>query len=420
MMSKRIFRALVPAMAVACWTTAYNVGTESTIQHTSDAAATDGGRSDGPPIRRDAAADAGIDSSGPSFYLGADVSRVQEEEDKGKVFYDTDGTEKDIFQILKNHGFNYVRLRAFVDPLTPEAGYDTAWVRTTTGYCDTAHTATMGARVKAAGMGFLLDLHMSDNWAEPPNQLGQPAPAVQVTPVAWQGDTLSQLVTQVQTYTNSVVTQLVAANARPDMVQIGNGIEAGMLFPLGSTSNWANLAQLINAGIAGVKAVDSSIKIMAQLGLCGDNEGTRTWVDNAILNGVTFDVLGESCYTQAQGDPSTWQANFTNLAGTYPSLSFVISEYAESFADLSGDNVADSGGCISTIGPCNVWRRATDIVFGIAEKKGLGAFVWEPTYFDELLFDDAGKTVDPTYLPNPFDGGARIQLFDQMAKAYGL
>jgi arabinogalactan endo-1,4-beta-galactosidase len=231
---------------------------------------------------------------------------------------------------------------------------------------------------------------------------------------------LSQLVTQVQTYTNSVVTQLVAANARPDMVQIGNGIEAGMLFPLGSTSNWANLAQLINAGIAGVKAVDSSIKIMAQLGLCGDNEGTRTWVDNAILNGVTFDVLGESCYTQAQGDPSTWQANFTNLAGTYPSLSFVISEYAESFADLSGDNVADSGGCISTIGPCNVWRRATDIVFGIAEKKGLGAFVWEPTYFDELLFDDAGKTVDPTYLPNPFDGGARIQLFDQMAKAYGL
>lgn len=417
MMPKRILRAFLPVMAVACWTTAYDVGSEVTPRE----ADSDAGLPDVSVPRRDASASAdseAIEASVASFSLGADVSRVQEEEDNGRQFYDTDGTEKDIFQILKNHGFSYVRLRSFVDPLASD-GYDTEWVNTTTGYCDAAHTATMGARAKAAGMGFLLDFHMSDNWAEPPSPT-MPT-AVQTTPLAWQGDTFVQLVAQVQTYTQSVVTQLIAANARPDMVQIGNGIESGMLFPQGSTSNWPNLAQLINAGIAGVKAADSRIKIMLQLGLCGDNTGTRTWVDNAMSNGVAFDVLGESCYTNVQGDPSTWQANFTDLATRYPTLSFAIAEYGEFPADLSGDNATDAGGCTATAGPCNVWRRANDIAFGIPGKRGIGAFVWEPTYFDETLFDDGGQTVDPTNLPNPFsDGGARIQIFDQIVKDYDL
>jgi len=313
-----------------------------------------------------------------------------------------------------------VRLRAFVDPLAAD-GYDTNWVGSTTGYCDTPHTATMGARVKAAGMGFLLNLHMSDTWAKG---------TAQITPPAWQGDTFSQLVADVQSYSSSVVTELVAAGARPDIVQIGNGIEDGMLLTpvpeggtgAGSTSNWANLAQLINAGIAGVKAVDGSIQIMMDLGLCGDNAGTRTWVDNAMSHGVSFDVLGESCYTNADdaGDPSTWQANFADLATRYPGLSFVISEYAEYSADLSGDKAPDAGGCTLTTGPCNVWRRANDIAHGLPGHKGIGAFVWEPTWFEATLFDDAGLTVDPTDLPNPFDGGARIQIFDQIAKDYDL
>jgi arabinogalactan endo-1,4-beta-galactosidase len=369
---------------------------------------------------------AGTDASLASYWLGADVSFVQQEEADGRLFYDTDGTQKDIFQILKNHGFNYVRLRTFVNPLASD-GYDTA-NGSATAYCDAAHTATMGARIKAAGLGFLLDFHYSDNWADPGKQC---------IPVAWQGyTTIAELETALQNYTNATITQLVAAGARPDWVEVGNEITPGMLFDIcnasglptataplvsGSTSNWTNLAGLLNAGIAGVKAVDSSINIMMHIDRGGDNAGTRTWVDNAMSHGVSFDALGESCYTNFQGDPSTWQANFADLVTRYPALSFVIAEYAEDSADLAGNSECANEGA----GPCNVWRRANDIAFGIPGKKGLGTFVWEPTEYEETLFDNQNqaKTNDPANLPNPFataDAGARIQLYDQMVTAYGL
>jgi arabinogalactan endo-1,4-beta-galactosidase len=381
-----------------------------------------------------APADSGPEAASPdaavaSYYLGADVSFVQQEEAEGRKFYDVNGTEGDIFQILKNHGFNYVRLRTFVNP-TATDGYDTAMSATTPAYCSTANTVTMAARVKAAGMGLLIDFHYSDNWADPGKQC---------VPVAWQGyTTITDLAGALQTYTNSVITALVAGNARPDMVQIGNEITPGMLLDIcdstgapttakplvtGSNStNFDNLGALLNAGIAGVKAVDSSIKIMLHIDRGGDNATSKWWVNGVMGQGVNFDVLGESCYTAYanQGDPANWQANFAQLVTQFPTLSFVVAEYAEDSVDLAGNTE-----CASSTGPCNVWRRANDVAFGIPNKKGLGAFVWEPTEYDETLFDNqnTAKTNDPTNLPNPFataDAGARIQLYDQMATAYGL
>src|SRR5580658_7698819 len=124
------------ATANACTTSSYTVGER--------------GASDASPGRGDAVASTDGSKSGsePEFFLGADVSFVQQEEDEGRLFYDVDGTQKDIFQILKNHGFNYLRLRTFVDPLAA-GGYDTVITPpSTTAYCDADHTVTMGARVK--------------------------------------------------------------------------------------------------------------------------------------------------------------------------------------------------------------------------------------------------------------------------------
>jgi arabinogalactan endo-1,4-beta-galactosidase len=351
----------------------------------------------------------GQDAAAASFFLGADVSFVQQEEAEGRVFYDVDGTAGDIFQILKNHGFTYVRLRTFVDP-TASDGYDTA-NGTTTAYCDTAHTVTMGARVKAAGMGLILDFHMSDTWADPGHQ---------VIPLAWQSDTFAELTTQVQTYTNSVVAAMVAGNARPDIVQVGNEITPGMLLPQGSNSTvagWVNLGTLLKAGIAGVKAVDSTIKIMMHIDRGGDNPKTTWWVNGAMTNNVPFDILGESCYTNYQGDPSTWKANLDSLPATYPNLEFMIAEYDEDSADLAGNSECKAEGT----GPCNVWRTANDIAFGIPNKKGIGTLIWEPTEYEESLFQNTNDAVtNATALPNPFGTGARIQLYDQMVTAYGL
>ncbi len=200
--------------------------------------------------------------------IGADITWVQAAEGRGASY--SDGTKRDIFELLKAHGFNYIRLRTFVDPKAAD-GYDPQ-----NGYADLAHTIAFGKRIKAAGLGFLLDFHYSDNWADP---------AKQCVPVAWQGfKTISELAGALQAYTSDAISQLIAGGARPDMVQIGNEITPGMLLhvcdgdghPTGSNqitgaiSNWSNLGALLKAGVKGVKDVDAGIQIMLHIDRGGD------------------------------------------------------------------------------------------------------------------------------------------------------
>ena len=85
-----------------------------------------------------------------------------------------------LLAILKAHGFNYIRLRTFVDPRAAD-GYDKQ-----NGYGGIDPTVAFGKQVKDAGMGLLIDFHYADNWADPGKQC---------VPPAWQGyTTIAQLV----------------------------------------------------------------------------------------------------------------------------------------------------------------------------------------------------------------------------------
>jgi arabinogalactan endo-1,4-beta-galactosidase len=319
----------------------------------------------------------------PSFMVGADISAVPAAEASG-VKYSDNGAQKDILRILKDHGFNYIRLRLFVQP-TNAGGYSRQ------GYCDLPHTIAMAKRVKAAGMGFLLDFHYSDTWADPGKQ---------TKPLAWRELPFDQLVQTVHDYTKDVIAQLKAAGGEPDMVQIGNEITPGMLLntlpgargggaravstqPEGSTRNWNNLAALLKAGIAGVKEVDPRILIMLHIDKGGDNAATRRWVDAALAHGVAFDVLGESCYTQWQGTPASWKANFEDLAARYPQLSFMVAELAKEVTE------------------------ANEMMHDMPNHRGLGTFIWEPTQRGngQQLFDNSGAVIP-----------ARMALYDQFVK----
>src|SRR3954468_14908576 len=84
--------------------------------------------------------------------LGADISFLPELEARGIHFSDK-GVEKDAIAILKDHGFNYIRLRIFNNPAEAN-GYSPA-----KGFCDLSHTLEMALRVKKAGLRLLLDFH---------------------------------------------------------------------------------------------------------------------------------------------------------------------------------------------------------------------------------------------------------------------
>jgi|GEM_PF-424155 len=339
----------------------------------------------------------------PKFIIGADISSVDEALDRGTRYADTDGTTKPILEILKNHGFNFIRLRAFVEP---GAQYGYAYgtggscIKAET-YCDTAHTVAFAKQVKDAGMGLLLDLHYSDNWADPGNQ---------IVPEDWRGATsIAQLAGHVRSYTEDILGQLVTAGARPDIVQVGNEITPGMLVHVpnsstdcwgnnvstaainGSTSNWSNLGTLLKAGIDGIKAVDGSIKTMVHIENTKSSSGVVSWVRSARNQGVEMDIVGLSCYEAFQGQPSVWKAAFDALASNFSDLSFVVAEY-------------------------NPRRtEANQMMYEMPDGRGLGTFFWEPTQSGEWgssMFTWSGNTGRANT--------ADFQEFDAIARSVGL
>lgn len=307
------------------------------------------------------------------YIIGADISWVQAAEDRGTKYSDN-GVQKDFLEILKDHGFNFIRLRTFVDP-TKATPRDRPY--SMQGYCDLPHTIEMSKRVKAAGMGLSIDFHFSDSWADPGKQY---------TPSAWKDLSFEDLVKKTHDYTKDAIEQLKSAGAKPDMVQIGNEITPGMMTDRGgSTKNWAQLGALLKAGIAGAREVDPNILIVLHIEKSGDIQATHRWVDAALEQGIEFDILAQSCYSRWHGPPSGWKANFDDSVTRYPKLKFLIAELAVEV------------------------KETNEIMLNLPDKKGLGTIIWEPTANNsgQRLFDNQGRVIPE-----------RMALYDQVVKQY--
>ena len=288
--------------------------------------------------------------TGP-FILGADISWVPEDEADGAEYFDH-GVKKDIFQILHDYKFNYIRLRLFVDPKSAN-GYAR---RRAEAFCDLEHVKALARRAKAQGMGLLLDIHCGDTWTSPGHQ---------DKPVAWRDYDVEQLKQAVHDFTHRAVYEMKANGTPADMVQVGNETSDGMLFPDGRRSNLDNFAAFVKAGIVGAKEADPNVKIVLHHHLGRSNERVRDWVDNFIQRGAEFDIIAMSCYAQAQeGD---WKTNFADLAKRYPDKGLMAVEYSARK------------------------RYINDLMFETPNKKRLGTFIWEPTRHREALFDKDGK-----------------------------
>jgi beta-galactosidase len=298
--------------------------------------------------------------------LGADISFLPQLEERGIKFYDTDGQEKDAMKILKAHGFNYIRLRIFNDPAR-DSGYSPG-----KGFCDLQHTMAMAKRIKAAGMKFLLDFHYSDYWADPQKQF---------KPAAWKGQSFQQLQKSVYDYTRMVIQSLKAQGTTPDMVQVGNEINHGMIWPEGSIANLDTLAQLIYAGINGVKAVSPSTSIMLHVALGGQNDESRFFYDNMIARGIPFDVIGLSYYPKWHNTLADLEYNINDLA-THYKKDVIIVEYSA------------------------LKKEVADINFNVAEGRGKGTCIWEPLNTWEAIFDKQGEAT-------PF-----LSVYDELSKQF--
>lgn len=285
--------------------------------------------------------------------IGADISWLPEMEAEGKKFYQQ-GQEMEGIALMKALGFNTIRLRIFVNPENEE-GYSPG-----KGFCGLPHTLEMAKRVKDAGMELLLDFHYSDYWADPQKQF---------KPKAWEGLAFDALQDTVRAYTARVMQALHDQGTPPDMVQVGNEINHGMIWPEGHISNPDQLAALLRAGIKGVESVDAEVPVMMHVALGGQNKEAIFWFDNMIARGVRFDIIGLSYYPRWHGTLEDLHFNLNDLLKRFNKPLNVV-EYSD------------------------FKQQVHDIVFSLPNDMGKGAAIWEPLRWGSVIVDQDGNVLE--------------------------
>ncbi len=285
------------------------------------------------------------------FAKGGDISWLPQMEATGYKFYDKNGTQGDCFKILKDLGFNTVRLRTWVNPS------DNIY----SGHCSTSETVAMAKRASSWGMKVMIDFHYSDSWADPGKQ---------IKPAAWKGLNFDRLKAAMYDYTVGVMQALKDAGVQPEWVQVGNEIPGGLLLPDGSTDNWPQLAQLLNTGYDAVKKVSPGSKVILHVDQGNNNQRFRWWFDNATNQKVRYDVIGVSYYPYwLEGKPDYTLSiedlgfNLKDMAARYNKEVMVVEVGGE---DTKVQNTYD------------MLVAVIKKVRAVPGKKGTGVLYWEP------------------------------------------
>ena len=319
-------------------------------------------------------------ATGLAYAIGADLSFLAQAEASGTRFKDG-GVEKPGLQLFRDHGYNWIRLRLF------HTVANSPWPLPN----DLPYTLALAKQAKTMGYKFLLDLHYSDTWADPQKQ---------TMPKAWEGKSAAELVDAVQEYTQLTIAALRDGGAMPDMVQIGNEITPGMLWPVGHLpEHWDTFADLVKAGLRGVDAGRGSAArplIMIHIDKGGDKATTKWFFDNLLQHGVQFDVIGQSYYPWWHGTLLDLRENLAFMAETYHKDIVLVevaynwrpSEYIGKLAPYAE----------TPDGQREFLEAVNDAVLATPYGLGKGVMWWEPAVGPSSLrsrgmFDDAGNAL---------------------------
>jgi arabinogalactan endo-1,4-beta-galactosidase len=312
---------------------------------------------------------------GQEYAIGADISFLRQAEQQGAVFKEN-GTPTPVLEILKNHGYNWIRLRLFHTPSDLPN--------------DLAYTIAEAQEAKKLEFKLLLDFHYADSWADPGKQ---------PIPKAWKDKSHAELVTAVLEYTRDTTAAFRDAGVLPDMIQIGNEITNGMLWPDGRLpEHWNNFADLVHAGVKGVEAGRGDgprPKIMIHIERPCDMQATKWFFDKLDSYHVPYDIIGQSYYPWWHGDLKDLRHNLAFMARKYHKDIIVVeTAYNWQPGNYLGKPAPfpeSPEGQRAFLGKLNRVVRATP------DGHGKGVFWWEPAVKGDLairgFFDQQGNVL---------------------------
>ena len=315
------------------------------------------------------------------FVKGMDLSTLLELERCGAKYYDN-GEERDLLAIMKSYDVDTIRIRLWNDP----------WSETSESYGagenDLKTSLEIAKRVTAAGFGVLLNFHYSDFWADPGKQ---------IKPKAWADYGVKELEQAVYDYTLESMRTFLDAGVNITMVQVGNELSNGLLWPEGKVPNYDNIATFVNAGIRAVRKADATIPVMIHLDNGGNNALYREWFDNFTKRGEDFEIIGLSYYPFWHGSLQMLNDNMNDIAERYGkdlviaevSMGYTMEDYKnyEKLSDEERKGYATRPALVEKIeypmtkqGQYDFMEDFLNRISHIKGGKGKGFFYWEPAW----------------------------------------
>lgn len=311
----------------------------------------------------------GVSSADITYAVGADLSFLKSAEDRGVQFRDG-GVVRPGLDIFRDHGYDWIRLRLFHSPTRLPN--------------DLEYTIELARQARERGFRFLLDYHYSDTWADPGHQ---------VSPAAWDTTDIDVLVDSVYEYTRTTIAAFREAGVMPEMVQIGNEVRNGMIWPLGRLpGNWDNFARLFKAGLDGIDAGRGQAPrplIMLHYDQGADTEGAKAFYDTFHGYDIPYDIIGLSYYPWWHGNLLGLRDNILSILDNYPDKDVIVVEVGYRPREYEEGELPpfpeDAPG-----GPRKAFLEAVNAtLLGISDRRVKGIFWWEPAsgcgreYFDE-------------------------------------
>ena len=314
-------------------------------------------------------------SRGADYAIGADLSFLKQAEDQGAVFKDN-GEAKPGLQLFRDHGYNWIRLRLFHTPTRLPNNLE--------------YTIALAKDARKLGFKFLLNYHYSDTWADPGKQF---------IPKAWEGKSHAELVQAVFEYTRDTIAACRDAGVLPDMVQVGNEISNGMLWPDGKLPDkWDNFADLVKAGINGVDAGRGNLKrprIMIHIDKGGNKNATKSFFDKLHSYGVDYDVIGQSYYPWWHGTLLELRENMIFMANEYRK-DIILVEVAYCWRPTQYKSKS-APFAETPEGQREFLDEVNRVVLSAPDNRGVGVFWWEPAVAGGLrsrgFFGDDGNAL---------------------------
>ncbi len=307
------------------------------------------------------------------FILGMDASCVPALEASGVKYYDFDGAEKDVYEILSNNGINYIRVRIWNDPFDADGnGYGG-------GNCDLKNAIEIGKRATKYGMKLLINFHYSDFWADPGKQM---------VPKAWQGMTIEQKADALYAYTKDCLQQLKKAGVDIGMVQIGNETNGAMCGENSTAlGGWQRITQLMSAGSRAVREVCPKALIAIHFANPENASSYASYGKNLDYYGVDYDVFASSYYPYWHGTLENLSQVLSDIATTYDKKVMVAETsyaYTPGDTDFFGNTIGD-GSSVTKSNPYTLQGQANlvrDVIDTVANQttNGIGVFYWEGTW----------------------------------------